>query len=412
MHRVGTALASVACLVGLASRAVADPPLLVPCDELPARVAALAAGATVQAYAVDPTATAAITAIASPGDAQRSVLRFARGDESPRDVKLAGRAAGLAVMPDGKAAYVIVRTADRKGSVRAVDLVRLDLETARLSPGASLPATAVGLAVGRGGSSLLVAAKDEIRTFQLPGLASGPLYRALGANVGIALVGDSSVIYLAQPSRIVLADLAASQDRDGLALSQEAAAPAPLSGMLASAGESGPIALSKDGRAWCVRAGSLPSQPTAPPPPPPAEPPPVEASPEEPPSAEVVPVAPPPAQEVASPPVVVPPAVEAPAATPPSDESGTVFGVVTGPTVADVAAIVLLGPDNVLHEAARVIPDELGRFRASSLVPGAYRIVAAGKGGRVLICDPPFITIRVGSNGAVEAPVLKVLRAQ
>jgi hypothetical protein len=43
---------------------------------------------------------------------------------------------------------------------------------------------------------------------------------------------------------------------------------------------------------------------------------------------------------------------------------------------------------------------------------GGYRIVASGKKGRVLICEPPFVTIRVGSNGAVEAPVLKVLRAE
>ena len=91
---------------------------------------------------------------------------------------------------------------------------------------------------------------------------------------------------------------------------------------------------------------------------------------------------------------------------------GTVFGVVEGPSLAEVAAIVLLGPDNVLHEAARAIPDERGRFVSSALPPGTYRLVAAGKGGRVLICEPPFITIRVDSNGAVEAPVLKVLRAQ
>jgi hypothetical protein len=58
------------------------------------------------------------------------------------------------------------------------------------------------------------------------------------------------------------------------------------------------------------------------------------------------------------------------------------------------------------------LPDEQGRFTASGLPAGAYRIVASGKGGRVLICDPPFITIRVDANGAVTAPVLTILRAQ
>ena len=87
-------------------------------------------------------------------------------------------------------------------------------------------------------------------------------------------------------------------------------------------------------------------------------------------------------------------------------------GIVTGPAVADVAAVVFLGPDNVLREAGRAVPDERGRFTSVALPTGTYRMVAAGIGGRVLICDPSFITIRVDSNGAVEAPVLKVLRAQ
>jgi hypothetical protein len=108
--------------------------------------------------------------------------------------------------------------------------------------------------------------------------------------------------------------------------------------------------------------------------------------------------------------VELPPELPAAPATP--AEPGSVFGVVTGPALAEVAAIVFLGPDNVLHEAARAIPDGNGRFAASALPPGAYRIVAAGKGGRVLICDPPFVTIQVGSKGAVEASVLKVVSAQ
>jgi protocatechuate 3,4-dioxygenase beta subunit len=92
--------------------------------------------------------------------------------------------------------------------------------------------------------------------------------------------------------------------------------------------------------------------------------------------------------------------------------AGTVTGGIAGPSLAEVDAIVFFGPDNILREAARVIPDERGRFEAHALLPGSYRIVAAGKRGRVLICDPPFITIRVSSNGAIEAPVLNVIRAQ
>jgi hypothetical protein len=88
-----------------------------------------------------------------------------------------------------------------------------------------------------------------------------------------------------------------------------------------------------------------------------------------------------------------------------------VSGAVTGPSRAEVEAVVILGPDNLLREAARVAPDGDGRFR-TALPPGSYRVVAAGKGGRVLICDPPYVTIRVDSMREVEAPALNVLRAQ
>jgi hypothetical protein len=85
---------------------------------------------------------------------------------------------------------------------------------------------------------------------------------------------------------------------------------------------------------------------------------------------------------------------------------------VIGPAAAEVAEIVFLGPDNILKEALRVTPDASGRYGAGPLAEGSYRIVAAGKGGRVLICSPPYISLRVGSNSAVEAPELTVLRAR
>ncbi len=395
MHRPATRAASVALLFGLASQVSAEPPVLVRCDDPPAAVLALGAQSDIEAFGISPEASVSVAAMASTGEGTGSVLRFSKAGEVPKDVKLTGRVLGLSVSLDGKLAYAIVRVTNRKGAVRSVELVRVDLETGRASSGPTIPVTARGLALGSGGSTLLVASRDEIRSFQLPGLASGPLYRVLGDNVGVAPIAGSSSVILAQASRVVLADLAGPQGRDGLVLSQEVPAPAPLRGMLASAGDAGPVALSESGLAWCVQA-------SAPPPPPPVlEPPP------EPPVAEALAAVPPAAVVPA---VLAPPVV--PAATEVPAEPGSVFGVVAGPALVEVAAIVLLGPDNVLREAARAIPDDKGRFTASGLSLGAYRIVAAGKGGRVLICDPSFITIRVDSNGAVEAPVLKVLSAQ
>jgi len=204
-----------------------------------------------------------------------------------------------------------------------------------------------------------------------------------------------------------MADLAGVQGRDGLVLTEVAAAPAPLTGMVSSTGEEGPIALAGSGAAWCVRVDAVP----APPPVPAAAADPAVAPPVESPSA-VEPLPAEPSEDVAS----VPPAPSVPPVASAAPEvpsaPGAVFGVIDGPGLGEVASIVFLGPDNVLHEQLRVPPDDRGRFWASALPAGAYRIIAAGKGGRVLICEPPFIAIRVGGNGAVEAPVLKVLRAQ
>jgi hypothetical protein len=398
-------------VLGPAGLALAEPPVIVPCDDLPAAVAALGVKSGIDAYGVAPAASVAVAAEAPSGDDGRSVLWFSRGGDEARSVKLGGRVLGLAVTADGALAYAVVRAIDRKGALRSVELTTVDLKSARATSGLTLPATARGLAIGAGGATLLVASRDEIRTFQLPALSSGPLYRALGENVGVAPIAGSSVVVVAQPSRIVLADLAGTQGRDGLALSQETAAPDRLTGMLASTGDAGIIALADGGSAWCVRVQAVP-----PPPPPPEAP--VEAAPapaavpavpaaaaaadapQDPPPAEAAPIPPPPAISAA-------PAVPAVPAAP-----GTVSGLVTGPALAEVASLVFLGPDNVLHEAARVAPDKQGRFSAPALPVGGYRIVASGKKGRVLICEPPFVMIRVGSSGAVEAPVLKVLRAE
>jgi hypothetical protein len=408
---------SLAFLLGVAGLVFAEPPVIVPCDALPPAVAALGVQTALDAYGVAPAASVAVAASPSPGDDGRSVLWFSTGGEAARAVKLAGRVMGLAVLEDGTSAFAVVRATDRKGAVRTVELTRVDLKTGRVSSAVTLPATARGLAIGAGGKTLLVASRDEIRTFQLPDLSSGRMYRAVGENVGVAPIAGSSTVVVARPTHVVLADLAGAQGRDGLSLGEEAAAPARFSGMISSTADGGAIALAEGGTAWCVRAEAPPPPPAsvaaaapAPDASPAAQP---EVQPEAPPAMQTPPAEPPPAEAApADSPAAAAPPVAAPIPPAAPAEPGSVSGLVAGPASAEVASIVFLGPDNVLHEALRVAPDGQGRFTASGLPTGSFRIVASGKGGRVLICEPPFISIRVGSNGAVEAPVLKVLRAQ
>jgi hypothetical protein len=356
----------------------------------------------------------AVAVVEAPGDPGRAIVKFARGSEAQRMVHVPGSVLGLAVENDGGAAYVVVRATDRKGLLRSVELTRIDLTTARASFGASLPATARGVAFGAGGASLLVAAKDEIRTFQWPQLSSGPLYRVLGDNVGVAPVANSKRVVVAQAGRLAVADLAAAQGRDGLPLSNETVLTSPLRTMLASVGESGPIIVAVDGQNLCVQMDSLPAggAPAALPAatPPPEEPSPSEPAPPIPPTTVVAVAAPSAAAPAAAAPVAPPPEPD-PATQKKPAAPGTISGQIDGPASGEVAAIVALGPDNVLKEAARIALDAGGRFTFAGLPVGAYRVVAVGRGGRVLICDPAFLTIRVISSSAVEAPVLKVLRA-
>ena len=292
----------------------------------------------------------------------------------------------------------------------------MDLKTARAIPALTLPADRAGLAIGAGGATLLVASRDEIRTFQLPDLSSGPLYRALGENVGVCADRKARPRSSSRSLRIVLADLAGAQSRDGLALREEVAAPRRLTGMLASTGDAvrsllasagPPGACASDPRSRRPRRARHHRSRAA-------------ATPSEDAAAERRPIGPRPPAGAARGRSRhpkrrryrrFPPAGRSDAPTDP-EPPGTVSGLVAGPASSEVASIVFLGPDNVLHEAARVAPDERGRFRASALPPGAYRIVASGKGR-------PRANLRASlhhDSGGLEqrgrSPVLKVLRAR
>jgi hypothetical protein len=393
----------------LSSRTRAEPPSLVPCDELPAAVAALSSRSEIESFGIAPAASVAVVAIRPPGDGGRSLLRVGHAGEAPRDIEVGGRVLGLVVAADGSVAYAVVRTVDRKGVARNVELLRVDLATSRASVRLALPGGARGVTIAADGSTLFVASRDEIRTFRLPGLESGPLFRVPGDNIGVVPIPSSTTVLVAQRLRLALGDLSAPQSRDGLELRQSVDAPSAIRVLVASAGDTGPIALSEDGSAWCVRTGSLP--PAARAPAASAETAPAERVPAETQAVEPVPPALPPA-EVPPPPATAeaPRSIAAESSVP--AESGAVSGTVAGPGAREVETIVFLGPDNVLREAARVVPDGQGRFSVPELPSGMYRVVAAGRGGRVLICDPPYATVRVGSKGAIETPVLNVVRAQ
>ena len=107
-------------------------------------------------------------------------------------------------------------------------------------------------------------------------------------------------------------------------------------------------------------------------------------------------------QRIPAPPEVdAPPVEQAP--------SHQVEGRIVG-NVALVEAVVMLGPDNILREAARVKPDPDGTWGVDGLDPGRYRIELDGGGDRVLVAEPVFLMIDVGQT-PTRVPEIKAVRS-
>ena len=87
----------------------------------------------------------------------------------------------------------------------------------------------------------------------------------------------------------------------------------------------------------------------------------------------------------------------------------TIRGKLTGPAAGEVKAVLVLGPDNLLREAARVAPSSHGSWSAGVLSKGTYRIIVDAGGNRVASTDPPFVTVTVDQDPMVDAPDLRVV---
>jgi hypothetical protein len=420
-------------------------PVLVPGETVPQSVAALGGldGASALGISADGE-VAAVVAYSERSDT-RSSLRAVRFGSAPREIELPGLATAMVLAPDGGSALVVVRELGKKDEVRSVRLLRVDLSEWRVAASVNLPETAMGLALRNGDDAVLVASRDEIRTFLLPGLSSGPLYRVLGDNAGVAPLSGTTRALVIQGRHLVLVDFSAPQTRDGLAIVERMDLPAATRAIVSAPDTAEALVIDEDGSvvraatdplrivpagraavvAWpgAREAFPPPSSSPAAPEPPSLSAPPLPAPPPVPESSEsALPVEPAPPAAPA-PPVEPAAPVETPAGAPPSTEGpapaaaveamaeGSVRGVVAGPARQAVEAVVALGPDNVLNEAGRVRPDDAGVYRFEHLRSGSYRVVAVGAAGRVLLCDPSFLVVKVGPGSGVAVPAINVLRA-
>lgn len=364
------------------------------------------------AFAQDGTVAAVASTHGRAKQAQATV-RLISTARPAREIDVPGHVRDLLFAPDESELFVIQERPARKNRSGERFLLRVDL--ARLKPRRALylPSTAQALAYWPQRHALLVAARNEVRTLLLPDLRSGPLFRIPGDNLALAAIGGSRIL-LGQSDRLAVVDLADAPGHDEMPLRETATAPAAVADLGLEPGGAGGLVRLADDRVFHVTTSPLALVaalgPAAPASPAAAAEPPVEPAR----AAPAAPSSPPPPAEPAtpSPPPPAEPALPAaPPAAPPPRLPTAMHGTVSGPARIAVVAVVVFGPDNLLHEAARVTPLADGTWLIESLPPGRYRVVVDGGGERVLVTEPRFHMVDIGRGGAVPAIDFAILRS-
>lgn len=423
------------------------------------------------ALALGPDGDRAVGAFSDGTGGRSTTLRiFLPGSAEPETIAVAGQVRALLFSSDGSRVYGLLHKPARKHAGET-HLLILDLERLKARRAMRLPPTASGLAYWPAGKALLVACRNEVRTVSLPELRSGPLFPVPGTNLAIASVGGGGLALVGRSDGLQLVDLAHAPGIKDMPVVDEVASDIPVTSLaMAADGNTGlarladgtllelrlsPLRLDEVGTAIAIAAPRVrhavdaPAAPSATVPPEPAPtaatPAPSPAVTAEPTAAKPHPVAerpdaaeppaavesasasevqaPPPSTSPTAPspaPVETEPVAESEGAPPPISAAsvpepappGTIRGRLLGPATAAVHEVVVLGPDNILTEAARVRPAVDGTWSARGLAPGRYRIQLDGGGGRVIVAEPRFRIVDLGESamsGWVEFNVLRAL---
>lgn len=196
--------------------------------------ARLAGDATIETGAVAVDGTVAISVARDPRGRRHELRISPRDGGSPDVLEVPGRLRGLAFDERGDVLYGVLF---RPGKRRPPEcyLLEISLDDLRARRTIGLPLSATGIAVRD--SALYVAALGEIRTFTLPDLRSGPLYRVPGEHRSLTLVPDSTRVLLGSAEGVLEVDLADTPDREGLPARGFLRTPAPVLGVATRNGE-------------------------------------------------------------------------------------------------------------------------------------------------------------------------------
>jgi len=357
--------------------------------------------AEVQAVAGSPDGLWAAVALPS-GRGERSprtLLQLHSLDTvEPTTTKISGLVRDLLFSDDNDALYALEHRPAKRSEGEAY-LLRIDLHNLKIEDRLRLPPTAQGIEPWRAGRSLLIPARNEIRTITLPLFRSGSLFRILGENLTVSATTGTLVV-VGQDAAVLVVDLADPQGREGLPVRDRIATPAPVvsidleqGGMHAVAhlADGSDVSLSLD-PGTPVETGAAVVREIAPTP---NEPEPLAI-------VEPLRVEAPPPRNPSAPPQVPAPAENKATRVPAAKSDGRPVqaqGTIHDAGADLVISVVFLGPDNLLREAARVRPAADGRWEISLLPAGRYRVQLDAGGARALITEPPFRTLEIG-----EAP--------
>jgi len=290
-----------------------------------------------------------------------------------------------------------------------------------------------------GGNAILFVCRNEIRTLLPPDLRSGPLFSFPGDNFAVTSLGSSSYVVVGQTEALFLLDLSVPSGRESMPVLSHQPVPARVAaladypdgdevlvrlidGRLFRASFDPPAfeqAGSADRIAGLAKAADGPVLPFT-----------AAVEIDEPETTETTEPEPAPASEVTEepPPVIV--AETTPAANAATEAEETTTQAETKPApeqpqrdatvhqiegrivgaVDLVEAVVLLGPDNILREAARVQPRQDGTWVVDGLDPGRYRVQLDGGGDRILVAQPRFLMVDVG-DAPTRAPEIEAVRS-
>lgn len=401
-------------LAALASAPPVAQPVVVSSGASPAVLGTAGVPDDAVALSLSPDGRSMAYALASRGKKEASDLVLATvGLDSTRSVSVRGVIRDLLFLEDGRVLVLHHTPAKRwEGDTFLTSWVPGAPKTERLM---RVPPSSTDLSHWPGGDAVLLSCRNEIRTLLGLDLTTGPVFMFPGNNLAVSSLGRGSYVWVGQDTGLFLIDLSQPSGRDAMRVLAQQPVPAPVAALVEYPGGTQALVRLSDGRLFRASldppgfeaqgsadhivgptgAGEGPSLTFARAP---VEP---EALPEPTPAEPLV--------EEAEPAVVAQPEPigkpDAPRARLTHQLSGTIGG-----SSDLVRYVVLLGPDNILHEAARVKPEDNGGWAADGLAPGRYVVQLDGGGTRVLVTKPRLVWVEVGDD-AIEAPAIEVLRA-